>query len=813
MNRAAALRCALPSVFRGRWRGVVVLTILIGVAGGSVMTAWEGARRTQSALPRMLHTTRAADVSVSANVDITRLSQLLDTSGLASLPGVAKAGTLYGFGLAPWNSHTVESQDFGWYSTAPGDESVGRTYAAPLLIAGRFPSPRRAGEVVVNDAALDQLRKSGFASGIGAHVPLAWFNFTVLGSVAERLGNRQPTPEELHRVFHLFDGRIVGRVRLPSDVGANENQSQPAILLGPAFARAHARDASYSIVSVVLRDPSQLEAFEAAARVRYPSAGLRFSAPGDLLESFTAITQPYVDAMRLFALVAAITATLVLAQALVRQARAGAGDATTLRSLGMSRPDLSALICARGVVTVVAGTCLAMVTAVGLSAWFPIGPARVAEPHPGVRADPYVLVAGSLAMLVVLLATVAFTGVHIASTADRGASRVKARRARRVIRRGPSLAADLGLARAFDGSGLTGASVGVTFVGVVIAIATCAAAIGFGSALDGFVSHPVRWGWHWDAMYDTYETGLDPSSVAVLRQLPQADGVTIGTRGTITIGQSTISAFGLDVLRGDASPMLLEGRLPSTRNEIALGSRAARDLRTHVGARIAARDVNGARVELQVVGRAVIPPSLDLSETHRLGQGAILTSAGLAAIDPAPKPSFALVNLRDRSRSSFTAVSRSLPTSGSLLGAQRPGEVTSYSGVRSTPRFLALLLALLGIGVLAHVLISSTRARRREFALLKAIGCRRRQIASSVMWEATALTGAAALLGLFFGVIASRLMWHRFTEDLGVRAPGVVPFGAWAVAVAALIVLANLIALVPARRSARLTVTKVLRSE
>ena len=126
--------------------------------------------------------------------------------------------------------------------------------------------------------------------------------------------------------------------------------------------------------------------------------------------------------------------------------------------------------------------------------------------------------------------------------------------------RGPSVASSLGLARAFDGGGgLSNSSLGLTLVGVVIAIATCVAAIGFGRSLNGFVSHPDRWGWHWDAIYDSYETGLDPGSVAILKRLPEATGVTVGTRGTIDVGHTTIAAFGLDAIRGDASPIVLEG--------------------------------------------------------------------------------------------------------------------------------------------------------------------------------------------------------------------------------------------------------------
>jgi hypothetical protein len=48
-----------------RWRGWVLLGLLVGVAGGAVLTAAAGARRTDSACSRFLVASRAADVFVA----------------------------------------------------------------------------------------------------------------------------------------------------------------------------------------------------------------------------------------------------------------------------------------------------------------------------------------------------------------------------------------------------------------------------------------------------------------------------------------------------------------------------------------------------------------------------------------------------------------------------------------------------------------------------------------------------------------------------------------------------------------------------
>ena len=49
---------------RARWLGWAVLALIVGLAGGVVLTAAAGARRTDSAYPRFLTAYRASDVLV-----------------------------------------------------------------------------------------------------------------------------------------------------------------------------------------------------------------------------------------------------------------------------------------------------------------------------------------------------------------------------------------------------------------------------------------------------------------------------------------------------------------------------------------------------------------------------------------------------------------------------------------------------------------------------------------------------------------------------------------------------------------------------
>ena len=84
---------------------------------------------------------------------------------------------------------------------------------------------------------------------------------------------------------------------------------------------------------------------------------------------------------------------------------------------------------------------------------------------------------------------------------------------------------------------------------------------------------------------------------------------------------------------------------------------------------------------------------------------------------------------------------------------------------------------------------------------------------AAVSWEAGTLAFAGAAIGIPLGIILARLAWARTAEGIGVL---VVQRNALAVVlliVPVAVLLAIAIALVPARRAARLRPAEILRSE
>ena len=52
-----------------------------------------------------------------------------------------------------------------------------------------------------------------------------------------------------------------------------------------------------------------------------------------------------------------------------------------------------------------------------------------------------------------------------------------------------------------------------------------------------------------------------------------------------------------------------------------------------------------------------------------------------------------------------------------------------------------------------------TRRRRRDFAVLRSIGLTRRQVRSTISWQASTLTAVALGLGIPLGIVCGRMAW------------------------------------------------------
>lgn len=140
-----------------RWRGWLLVAVLAGVAGGLVLTAAAGARRTHSSLARHLVAYRFPDAEVDvSNVGPDNTTYRPTIRRVRSLPYVEASAVN---GLLAYCARDAQNRSVGLL----GPEAVqflvnldGRDGVAlhrPKLLAGRIPDPGRPREVLVDTRA------------------------------------------------------------------------------------------------------------------------------------------------------------------------------------------------------------------------------------------------------------------------------------------------------------------------------------------------------------------------------------------------------------------------------------------------------------------------------------------------------------------------------------------------------------------------------------------------------------------------------------------------------------------------------------
>ena len=130
-------------------------------------------------------------------------------------------------------------------------------------------------------------------------------------------------------------------------------------------------------------------------------------------------------------------------------------------------------------------------------------------------------------------------------------------------------------------------------------------------------------------------------------------------------------------------------------------------------------------------------------------------------------------------------------------------EIVDYHAMGVTPVLLAASLAAGAIVALGPTLAASVRRRRRDLALLKALGFTKAQLSASVAVHSTVVAIIGLLFGLPLGIVLGRLLWVLFARGLdAVPAPTVPMLSLVLVAIGAL-VLVNLAAAIPGRIAAR----------
>jgi hypothetical protein len=374
-----------------------------------------------------------------------------------------------------------------------------------------------------------------------------------------------------------------------------------------------------------------------------------------------------------------------------------------------------------------------------------------------------------------------------------------------------------GLAEGLRAAYPTNRGVGFVLASGMTAVAAFVAAVVFGASLTSLLATPASYGWPWDvATVDNYGYG-GISLHAVRHTLHERDDVArwtaLGFSNSIKVDRDAIPAvFGFDQSSSIDVPVV-SGRLPTARDEIALGARTASDEGIGVGDHVSVAGFEVTPRSARVTGIVVLPP-LGPFQADRAapGVGVLIPEAMLDRKQLPTLVSFVGVALRpgaDRGRAfselehGFSSWDPEAITNFDFSHPVRPAEIIDARSMRSSPMLVGGLLVLGATMALAVGIAMSVRGRRRELAVLRVLGFTRGQLRGSVIVQALALATAAVVVGAPLGVVLGRAAWRAFASRLGVLTEPSVPLG-WIVAtlVGAWIV-AMLAAAVPARSAAR----------
>jgi hypothetical protein len=815
---------------RGRLLASLLLALLVGLAGGVVLAAVAGARRSDAALPRFLAASQTTDATVwftgPRGGQPSRTDLAAELRAIAALPQVRTAqrvGGLIMSGSDPLGP-APPSRQLGWVGLdAVGAEVFGR----PMVVAGRLPHPDRAHEAAVDEE---------FAWRHGLRVGTAFRAGTYTRAQFGPAGEGAPIQPKGPAV----DLRVTGIVRFPDDlVAVGEGRDEvdgdesSQVFLNPAFWRRYGPDlANYGIaVAVDLhQDHAGLPAFTRAVERRFGGEVWINSAdfnqhPETAAFGVRRAIALETAALLVFATLAGLATLLLVGQTLARQVFLESAEYPTLRVLGMTRGQLLAVALVRAVVIGVGGAAGALATAALLSALTPIGVARRAELDPGISIDRPVLGLGSLVIVVLVIAWAAMPAWRAARAPGDPEGVVgpvgpgrPSRVAGALTAANVSPTAVLGARLALEpGRGRTAVPVRAALVGGVAAVCAVTAVAGFGASLAHLTGTPRAYGVTWDLGIGNFASAAAATPVAErLHGRPEV-AATAGMLSFVNVyvDGRYVPLMAIEEGKGTLAPAVIDGREPLRFDEIALGSITLRSLGKRVGDTVTLTVDPQPPRSLRVVGRAV----LNLSGFDTLitpGKGGIVHPGLFRSISPqsqAVYPSTFLVRLHpgaDRARA-IARLRRDFPDR--MILPRPHADIRNLERVAVLPRLLASLVGLLAVGTLTHTLVTAVRRRRRDLAVLKALGFVRGQVATTIAWQATTSAVVVLCLGLPLGVAAGRWAWQLTAEALGVSSAPVVPVGAVLAVVAGTVLAANLVAAVPARTASQLKPTTALRAE
>jgi hypothetical protein len=806
MSDMALVTVWLRLDLRRRWRSLLVLALLVALASGTVLASVAGARRGDTAGPRLLARTLPADATVLPNqpgFDWDRIRALPEVTALSTFPVTE----------IPVEGIPEESWGFPF-----ADTEAMRTIERPVVLNGRIANPDRADEVVVTPRF-----PSSYHKGVGDTVTLRLY--TPRQVDAERATGDIPAP-----AGPRIKARIVGTVRTP--FFADDVHSKGALLPSPAlFARYRANILGFHETArngVYINAFLRLKGGEAAlpkfrtdlARVT-GRHDIEVWNQADFFRHFQKVESFESACLLAFGIAALLAAFVLVGQTVARYTAATVVDLQILRAVGMTPRQTLVAAAAAPFLAAAAGSSVGVAGAVMASRWMPIGAASTAEPSPGFDVDWLVLGPGWVLVPLIVLAG-AIAAARFATRRPRASARRSAIAAA-AARAGLPVPVVVGTRFALEpGSGQTAVPIRPALLGAVVGVLGVLAAFTFSAGVSDAVAHRERFGQTNQLESFVGFNGkdfVDPATVQrVLGALAKDHDVVSVNDARIAVaesGSTSVTMYTHAPLGAPYPVVLSDGALPHGTGGVVLAPTTAHRLDAHVGSVIRFRGSKGS-YPLRVSGIGFVPEG----SHNGYDDGGWLTAAGYDRLFSGFKDHMAEIVLRpgtDVAAAVAQLQKAAAPFTGGapidLQPPEQPTQVAELQDIRVLPVVLGGFLLVLALGAVGHALAIAVRRRRHEMAVLRALGMTRWQCRGVVVTQASVLAVVGLAFGVPVGIALARVLWRHVatTTPLDYHPPLAV----WALAlvVPLALVLANLLAAWPGHRAARLRVGQTLRTE
>jgi hypothetical protein len=822
--------------------GYLSIVLLIGLIGGLAMASVAAGRRTQSSYPTFLASTNPSNLTLavfqaSANAGaFTSLKPAIER--LPDVKDVVTAGTLplidIGVNGAPQLSSLA---NINFVSSLDG-MTVHQDRLA--LLQGRLANQRRANEIVMN---------AGAARILGVHVG----QIITFGAYTPAQMNLPDFGSPKVKPVILVHEKLVGIAALNTQLVQDDvDQTYGVIFADAALVRQVAKPLSK--FTTVLYGIQLRRGDRGIAKVEHELVGV--VPKGEIYEFHVASTvasqvelalKPESVALGAFGAIAALACLILAAQAISRLLRRDERDRDVLRALGAS----PVILVVEGLVSVLLavglGTIVAVVVAVALSPLGPLGPVRPVYPDAGFSVDWTVIGIGVAVLVIGLGAITSALSVRSVTKGARQSGESVPRRSRVALglqSAGVPVAGVVGVHFALEsGRGRSAVPVRSIIGGTVVAVAMVVATLTFASGFSTLISRPPLYGWNWTYLLNP-SNDVPPKAVSLLNHDPQVAEWSGADYTDLQIDGVELPIL-LQSPHAKVSPPILTGHGLETSDQIVLGAATLNQLHKRVGdtVTISLGTKKNAPyyippTPLVIVGTATLPAvgyASFVAEHTSMGTGALVpldfsnvSFQGGNADRNLNGPELVFVRIRSGVSSAgredmqrianaanriFAADKNAQGNSVEVLGVLRPVQIVNYRSIGSTPIFLAAGLALGAVLALGLTLTSSVRRRRRDFALLKTFGFTRRQLASSVAWQATTTALIGVVVGLPLGVVIGRELWTLFARSIYAVPDPTVPLLSVILVGVGTILFANLVAVLPGHSAARTPAALALRAE